>query len=73
MGSGLEPFPDTPDRVAWEVEGFLIACWLGLQDDTEQVLYTLPTGTYQIDKKSKDSVLRQFLIDEDILLRRGDR
>ncbi|EDN08141.1 predicted protein [Histoplasma mississippiense (nom. inval.)] len=73
MGSGLEPFPDTADRVAWEVEGFLIACWLGLQDDTEQVLYTLPTGTYQIDKKSKDSVLRQFLIDEDNLLRRDDR
>ncbi|QSS56713.1 hypothetical protein I7I53_05005 [Histoplasma capsulatum var. duboisii H88] len=72
MGSGLEPFPNTADRVAWEVEGFLIACWLGLQDDTKQVLYTLPTSTYQIDKKSKDSVLRQFLIDEDDILRRDD-
>ncbi|KAL2369017.1 hypothetical protein BDBG_08937 [Blastomyces gilchristii SLH14081] len=71
-GSGLEPFPDIADRVAWEVEGFLIACWLVLQDDTERVTYTILAGTYQIDKKSTDSVLRQFLIDEDDIIRRDD-
>ncbi|EGC46352.1 conserved hypothetical protein [Histoplasma capsulatum var. duboisii H88] len=69
---GLEPFPDTADHVAWEVEDFLIAYWLELQNDMKQVLYTLSTDIYQIDKKSKDLVLQQFLIDEDDILRCDD-
>ncbi|OAX82788.1 hypothetical protein ACJ72_02860 [Emergomyces africanus] len=71
-GSGLDPFPEIADRVTWEVEGFLIACWLVLQDDTDRVTYTILTGTYQIDKKSMNSILQQFLIDEDNILRLDD-
>ena len=45
LGSGKEVFAEVHERVAWETEGFLIACWLALQDDVEEVEYK-SSGTY---------------------------
>ncbi|KAG5292903.1 hypothetical protein I7I48_05134 [Histoplasma ohiense] len=67
-GSGLDVFPDIAVRIGWEVEGLLIACWLVLQDDVEQVKYEPATGTYSIRKDNLGDILRQFLTDMDALL-----
>ncbi|PGH12867.1 hypothetical protein AJ80_06576 [Polytolypa hystricis UAMH7299] len=69
LGIGQEVFPDIAARVAWEVAGFLIACWLVRQDDVECVTYyILPTGVYEIRKDGMDDVLKRFFIDVDALL-----
>ncbi|OJD10010.1 hypothetical protein AJ78_08801, partial [Emergomyces pasteurianus Ep9510] len=67
-GSGLDVFPDIAVRIGWEVEGFLIACWLVLQDDVEQVKYEPVTGMYSIKKDNLGDILRQFLTDMNALL-----
>ncbi|KAL2368234.1 hypothetical protein RJ035_008088 [Blastomyces gilchristii] len=67
-GSGLDVFPDIAVHIGWEVEGLLIACWLVLQDDVEQVKYELATGMYWIKKDNLGDILRQFLTDMDSLL-----
>jgi hypothetical protein len=33
LGRNINVFPRVDEQVAWETEGFLIACWLALQDD----------------------------------------
>ncbi len=35
------------EEVAWETQGMLIACWLALQADVEEVEYK-PLGEYRI-------------------------
>lgn len=61
-------FSRTLPFALWEVEGLLIACWLVLQDDVEQVKYEPATGTYSIKKDNLGDILRQFLTDMDALL-----
>ncbi|KAH8705685.1 hypothetical protein BGW36DRAFT_403213 [Talaromyces proteolyticus] len=45
---GVDVFSDIYERVAWEIEGFLMACWLGLQDNVEAVEYC-PYDMYRIE------------------------
>ena len=33
-------FPKVEDHLAFETEGLLLACWLALQDDVQEVEYT---------------------------------
>ncbi|KAI1979815.1 hypothetical protein LOZ51_003717 [Ophidiomyces ophidiicola] len=63
LGSGSEPFADDLQRVAWEVGGFLIACWLACQDDVDGVTYLVSAGTYEIGKADVELVLQRFLVD----------
>ncbi|PGH01053.1 hypothetical protein AJ79_08022 [Helicocarpus griseus UAMH5409] len=68
LGSGAEVFPEVEARVAWEVAGSLMACWLALQDEVERVSYEAPTGTYEICEKSMEGMLERFLLDANELL-----
>ena len=55
-------FPDVSDEIAWETEGFLLACRLVLQDSVESVQYELDsTHKYQITKLSMVIEFREFL------------
>jgi len=58
--SGADVFSDLHERVAWETEGFLMACWLGLQDSVEVVEYA-PSQLYRIEKGGME--LHRFLGD----------
>lgn len=40
LGSDNDTFPDMEERKAWVVEGLLLACWLSLQSDVEDVEYS---------------------------------
>jgi hypothetical protein len=40
FGSLLPVFPKVEDRLAFETEGLLLACWLALQDDVQEVEYS---------------------------------
>ena len=39
LGSDADVFPDVEELVAWATEGFLMACWLALQDNVTEVEY----------------------------------
>jgi hypothetical protein len=47
------------ERVAWETEGLLIACWLALQDGVEEVEYR-PSGVYRLGRMGVEGELQQF-------------
>jgi len=53
-----ELFPDRDDAIAWSVEGFLLACWLALQDDVWEVQY----GCHHLRKGRLEEELVQFLM-----------
>ncbi|WEW54581.1 hypothetical protein PRK78_000001 [Emydomyces testavorans] len=68
-GLAVEPFPNSEDKVAWEVAGFLIACWLVLHEDVESVSYVLTYKTqYHITRKNMDETLQLFFEDQNALL-----
>lgn len=68
LGSTAEVFPDPRVRVAWEVEGLLLACWLAFQDDVEGVEYMPGKTAYQVEKGETVAVLCQFLRETGTLL-----
>lgn len=73
LGSRSEAFPDMTSRVAWEVAGFLITCFLLLQDDVGCVSYVLPKRTYEIKKNGIKAATNMFLKDEcELLMLRRD-
>lgn len=62
---------DMASRVAFDVGGILIACWLVLQNDVEYVRYHYPTKHYVIIKNNVEEKLREFLIEVNDLLKSG--
>ena len=67
LGSGAEVFQQVDDQVAWETEGFFIACWFALQDDVLEVEYQ-PTKTYHLKKGRLEEEFIRFLNDMEGLL-----
>lgn len=66
LGSGKEPFPDPEERIAWELEGMLLAIWLSLQPDVNAVDYQgVADGqvTFLLDKESVGEKLGKLLRD----------
>ena len=63
LGSGAEVFPDLDDRIAWDVEGFVLACWLALRSDVHSVEYTPRSVEYKIEKGTIENVFLEFLRD----------
>lgn len=68
LGSGKPVFSESHQRVAWETEGFLIACFLALQDDVEEVEYQA-SGTYRVERMTLEGEWGRFLSDMETLLR----
>ncbi|KAL1837275.1 hypothetical protein VTJ49DRAFT_4061 [Mycothermus thermophilus] len=61
-GSGAEPFPDRNERLAWELEGLLLATWLALQSDVDRVTlqdYELKKE-YAIEKAGVGETVERF-------------
>ena len=71
LGTGVEVFKCVRERVTWETEGILIACWLALQPHVEEVQY-LPRGEYLLEKGNIEKELHRFLIDMESLLHDED-
>ncbi|KAH0545352.1 hypothetical protein GP486_008453 [Trichoglossum hirsutum] len=67
LEAGEGAFPEVRDRVAWETEGLLIACWLALQGDVKSVEYK-PSGTYTLEKGTIGQNVYRFLADMEALL-----
>ena len=61
LGQGHVVFPDVSDEIAWETEGFLLACRLVLQDGVESVQYEVDFQEYQITKRSMAIEFLEFL------------
>ncbi len=68
LGNKAEVFPDVEVRVAWYTEGFLMACWLGLQSGVGSVEFSPANKTYRLDKASVDEKLNEFLNEMDAML-----
>lgn len=68
LGSKAEVFPDIEVRVAWYVEGFLMAIWLILQSKVESVEFSPAGKPYRLDKASVSGMLKAFLDEMDSLL-----
>jgi hypothetical protein len=70
LGINADVFPRVEELVAWATEGFLIACWLSLQDNVVEVKYDPlidPTG-YRLVKGKLEEELVRFLTDMEALL-----
>jgi hypothetical protein len=70
LGSHADAFPHVEELVAWATEGFLMACWLALQDNVKEVKYdpgTGPTKYYLLKGQLEDELMR-FLTDMEALL-----
>jgi hypothetical protein len=61
LGREAELFPEKDDYLAWYTEGFLLACWLALQDDVQEVDY----NGYHLRKGRLEEELVQFLVNMD--------
>lgn len=59
--TGAEAFPNAADRIAWDAEGMLMACWLALREDVESVEYLPRANQYRVEKASIEKQLPQFL------------
>ncbi|KAI0000081.1 hypothetical protein F4779DRAFT_635726 [Xylariaceae sp. FL0662B] len=68
LGSGEKVFDNPKECVAWCTEGFMMACWLVLQQDVETVEYCLPNRTaYNLKKDNLNRQLHKFLVDIETL------
>ena len=70
LGIQADAFPHVEELVAWAAEGFLMACWLALQDNVKEVKYdpgTGPTKYYLLKGQLEDELMR-FLTDMEALL-----
>ena len=58
-------FPDVQTRVAWEVAGYLIACWFVMQDEVTAVEYTFADdevdGEQLITRENMAEAIVEFL------------
>lgn len=73
LGSHKHPFPDMEERKAWAVEGLLLACWLSLQPDVENVEYGPGFDKVDLNKDSADTALQTFLGELENFLQKGSR
>ena len=72
LASRLPAFPRVDKLVAWATEGFLMACWLSLQDHVDKVKYRpYHSDEYHLRKGQLEEQLEQFLIDMEALLQTG--
>jgi hypothetical protein len=63
LSSYLPVFAKVDELVAWETEGFLLACWLALQDDVREfALNYNHSSAYHLRKGQLEKELAQFLI-----------
>ena len=62
-GSRPHVFPNEEARIAWETQGFLIACWLVLQEGINGVDYSPNVTWYKIRKDNMKAEMERFLID----------
>jgi hypothetical protein len=70
LGSGLRPLPCVDELVAWQTEGFLLACWLSLLDHVSEIRYKPEFSLeYHLQKGRLEEELERFLIDMEALLR----
>jgi hypothetical protein len=56
-------FPNEEARIAWETQGFLIACWLVLQEGINGVDYSPNVTWYKIRKDNMKAEMERFLVD----------
>ncbi|KAJ0342793.1 hypothetical protein KNSL1_010539 [Colletotrichum chrysophilum] len=63
LGSYKEPFPDLEERKTWFVEGALLAAWLVLQDDVDQVAYDPDDGIFELRRDGLEETLAGMLYD----------
>ncbi|KAI8244329.1 hypothetical protein K4K56_011975 [Colletotrichum sp. SAR 10_98] len=63
LGSYKEPFPDVEERKTWFVEGALLAAWLVLQDDVDQVAYDPDDGIFELRRDGLEEILAGMLYD----------
>ncbi|KAF4846401.1 hypothetical protein CGCSCA4_v006039 [Colletotrichum siamense] len=63
LGSYKEPFPDLEERKTWFVEGALLATWLVLQDDVDQVAYDPDDGIFELRRDGLEETLAGMLYD----------
>jgi hypothetical protein len=68
LGNGGDAFPHVEELVTWATEGFLMACWLALQDNVEEVKYGPETTEYYLRKGQLEEELVRFLTDMEALL-----
>jgi hypothetical protein len=68
LGSGADAFPHVEELVTWATEGFLMACWLALQDNVKEVKYDPDTTKYYLLKGQLEEELVRFLTDMEALL-----
>ena len=66
--SDEELFPDPEERMAWELDGMLLACWLARQNGVDAVEYHTvgfqpKEKIYHIEKHGVGAVLAKFLKD----------
>jgi len=71
-GAKAPTFPQVEELVSWATEGFLIACWLALQDNVTEVQCwpgdDHTTNRYHLVKGRLDEELLRFLTDMEALL-----
>ncbi|EQB46124.1 hypothetical protein CGLO_14872 [Colletotrichum gloeosporioides Cg-14] len=63
LGSYKEPFADVEERKTWFVEGALLAAWLVLQDDVDQVAYDPDDGIFELRRDGLEETLAGMLYD----------
>ena len=68
LGSKAEVIPDVAVRVAWLIEGFLMACWLALQRDVGSTEFLPGDKAYTVEKATVNKELNKFLESMDALL-----
>jgi hypothetical protein len=61
LGSGAEVFDDQNERIVWETEGVLTACWLALQSGVDAVEYSPFEKKYVFEKADIDATLTTTL------------
>jgi hypothetical protein len=72
LGVNAPTFPQVEELVSWATEGFLMACWLALQDNVTEVEYgPRDTKYYCLDKGRLEQELLRFLTDMEALLSAG--
>jgi hypothetical protein len=66
LGNGREPFVDHKEKVAWEMEGMLLATWLSLQPGVDAVEFQDDSDSqrkYWLEGKGAAETLGKFLKD----------
>lgn len=67
LGNKAEVFPDAGERVTWYTEGFLMSCWIALQEIIETVQYKPDAKVYNLCKGNLGEQFEEFIKDTDFL------